>query len=282
MSTDAQRIQQAEYWARMIRLDILDMCCRVGPDRKAHPGGALSAADIVAALYFDIMRIDPAQPLRPDRDRFILSKGHTCPVLYAALANRGYFSKDLYGTLRRIDGNLQGHPDMRKTPGVDMTTGSLGHGLAAGAGIAMSAKIDRKDFRVYVLLGDGEVQEGLVWESAMASPRLGLTNLTVIVDINRLQSGGSVDQILPLHPLREKWASFGWNTIEIDGHCMNEILSALDLAVLEQERPTVILARTVKGKGVKFMEDDNSWHQRTLTEEEYRLAAKMLESGGTV
>lgn len=276
------RVAELREMTRTLRIDILDMCYRVGPERKAHPGGALSAVEIVTALYFDVMRINPDDPHWPERDRFILSKGHACPVLYAALANRGYFDKSLYGTLRRIDGTLQGHPDMQKTPGVDMTTGSLGHGLAAGAGVASSGKIDRKGFQVFVLLGDGEIQEGLVWESAMAVPRLGLDNITAIVDINRLQSGGAVDDIMSLHPLREKWMSFGWNTIEIDGHDLGEVLNALDLAVHTKGMPTVILAKTVKGKGVEFMENDNSWHQKTPSEEQYREAIEHLKAGGAV
>ncbi len=266
-------------WARKVRIDILEMTYGVGPERKAHPGGALSAVEMVTALYFDIMRLNPDSPQWPDRDRFILSKGHACPVLYAALANRGYFDKSFYSTLRRLDGSLQGHPDMRKTPGVDMTTGSLGHGLAAGAGVAASGKIDKKSFQVFVLLGDGEVQEGLVWESAMAIPRLGLDNITALVDVNRLQSGGAVDDIIPLSPLREKWMSFGWNVIEIDGHDMRDVLSALDLAVHSKGVPTVILAKTVKGKGVEFMENDNSWHQKTPSDEQYRQAIAQLKSG---
>lgn len=277
-----ERVASLLEWARTLRIDILEMTYGVGPDRKAHPGGALSAVEIVTALYFDIMRINPDDPRWPERDRFILSKGHACPVLYAALANRGYFDKSLYGSLRRVDGLLQGHPDMTKTPGVDMTTGSLGHGLGAGAGIAASAKIDKKGFQVFVMLGDGEIQEGLVWETAMSAPRLGLDNLTAIIDINGLQSGGAVDDILPLYPLREKWASFGWNTLEIDGHNMSEVLCALDLAVRTRGVPTIILARTVKGKGVDFMEHDNSWHQKTPTKEQYRKAVTHLKERGPV
>jgi transketolase len=276
----SRRISALDDWARKIRIDILEMCYGVGPERKAHPGGALSAVEIVTALYFDIMRIKPEEPSWADRDRFILSKGHACPVLYAALANRGYFDKAFYRELRRIGGRLQGHPDMRKTPGVDMTTGSLGHGLAAGAGIAASGKIDKRDFQVFVLLGDGEVQEGLVWESAMAAPRLGLDNLTAVVDVNRLQSGGAVDDILCLTPLREKWMSFGWNPIEIDGHDMGEVLNALDLALAAKGSPTVILAKTIKGKGVEFMENDNAWHQKTPSEEQYKTAIEALKAGG--
>lgn len=278
-SYTSSRISELLERARTIRIDVLKMCYGVGPERKAHPGGALSAVELVTALYFDIMRINPDDPRWPERDRFILSKGHACPVLYAALANRGYFDKSFYSSLRRIDGNLQGHPDMRKTPGVDMTTGSLGHGLAAGAGVAASGKIDKKAFQVFVLLGDGEIQEGLVWESAMAIPRLGLDNITAIVDVNRLQSGGPVDEILCLSPLREKWLSFGWNVIEIDGHAMSEVLNALDLSLSTKGVPTVILAKTVKGKGVEFMENDNSWHQKTPSEEQYREAIGRLKTG---
>lgn len=271
------KIARLEEMARQIRMDIIRMVYEAGPARKGHPGGALSAADIVTALYFDIMRLNPDDPGWPDRDRFILSKGHASPVIYTALANRGFFSKDQYQTFRKVNGMLQGHPDMRKIPGIDMTAGSLGHGLSAGMGIALSAKIDNRDFRVFVLLGDGECQEGLVWEAAMSVPKYKLNNLIAIVDVNRFQSCDWVESTIPLDPFSTKWAAFGWNVLEIDGHNMEEIVSSLELAISEQNRPTVIIAQTVKGKGVSFMENDNSWHQRAPSRELFEQAMAELE-----
>jgi transketolase len=271
------KIVRLKKIARQIRKDIVRMVYEAGPDRKGHPGGALSAVDIVTALYFDIMNIQPENPTWPDRDRFILSKGHASPVIYTALANRGFFSKDKYRSFRKVNGMLQGHPDMRKIPGIDMTSGSLGHGLAAGLGMALSAKIDKKDFQVFVMLGDGECQEGLVWEAVMSAPTFGADNLTAIVDLNRLQSCDLVENTIPLDPFGIKWMAFGWNVLEIDGHNMEEIVSALELAVFGKGKPTVILANTVKGKGVSFMEDDNSWHQKAPNRKEFEQAMAELE-----
>jgi transketolase len=276
-----ERVRRLEEAARQLRIDIVKMVYIAGPERKGHPGGALSAADIVAALYFDIMRIDPARPKWPDRDRFILSKGHACPVLYAALACRGYFSKDAYHSFRKVDGMLQGHPDMKGTPGVDMTTGSLGHGLAAGMGMALAARVDHKDYRVFVILSDGECQEGLVWEAAMAAHHYRVDNLIAIVDANRLQSCDLVENTMTLNPLPAKWAAFGWRVIEINGHKMDEVISALDLAVQPKGRPTVIIAQTVKGKGVSYMENDLAWHQKAPNLKQYEQAmAELGEKGG--
>jgi len=263
--------------ARQIRIDIIKMCYEAGPKYKAHPGGALSAADIVAALYFDIMRIDPSNPDWEERDRFILSKGHACPVLYAALANLGYFDKKEYKSLRRVGGMLQGHPDMRRTPGVDMTAGSLGNGLSAGIGMALSARIDKKNYRVFVLLGDGECDEGIVWEGSMTASKYKLDNLVAIIDVNGLQSCGTVKSIMPTVSLIDKWRSFGWNTLEIDGHNVSEILSGLELASSYISKPSVIIAHTVKGKGVSFMENDNAWHQKALSKEQYEQAIKEIK-----
>ena len=267
-----QRISRLEEFAKQIRIDIVTMTHRAGSARKGHPGGALSAADIVAALYFDIMRIRPEEPDWPFRDRCILSKGHACPVIYAALGILGYFDKKEYASFRKVDGMLQGHPDMKGTPGVDMTAGSLGHGLAAGMGMALAAKIDKTDFRVFVIIGDGECQEGLIWEPAMSAPKYKLDNLITIIDRNRLQSCDWVDATIPLDPLAEKWLAFGWNVIEIDGHAMTEVITALDLATRHNDQPTVIIANTVKGKGVSFMEDDNDWHQKAPSKEQYEQA----------
>lgn len=273
------RVELLSEAARQLRVDIIRMTYEAGPERKGHPGGALSAADIVAALYFDTMKIDPHRPRWEDRDRFVLSKGHACPVLYSALAIKGFFDKEAYRSFRKVDGMLQGHPDMKGIPGVDMTTGSLGHGLAAGVGIALGAKIDHRDYHVFVLLGDGECQEGLVWEAALAASRYRLENLIAVVDANGLQSCDWVDATIPMEPQGAKWSAFGWNVIHIDGHDMKQIVAALDAAVAHEPEPTVIIAKTVKGKGVSFMENDNSWHQKAPNRQEFELAMAELKEG---
>ncbi|MGD2270841.1 MAG: transketolase [Desulfobacterales bacterium] len=258
-------IQELEKMAAIIRCDIIEMICTAA---AGHPGGALSAADIVTALYFRMMRIDPENPGWPDRDRFILSKGHACPVWYAALAERGYFDKAHLATLRRLDSILQGHPTMNKTPGIDMTTGSLGHGLSAGLGMALSGKLRKKDYQVYVIIGDGESQEGSVWEAAMAGAKWKLNNLTAILDRNNLQNDDTVDDVMPIEPLTDKWRAFGWNVSEIDGHNMKDIVDALERAKSFKEAPTMIVANTVKGKGVSFMENVCEWHGKAPCREE--------------
>ncbi len=271
-----EKIESLEDKARLLRLKTIEMLWVAGPKRKGHPGGALSAADIVAALYFEVMRIDPAEPLKADRDRFVLSKGHACPVLYGALALRGFFDSEHLNYFRRVGGILQGHPSMKGIPGVDMTTGSLGHGLSAGLGMALATRIDGLNYRVFVMLGDGECQEGLVWEAAMTAAKYKLDNLIAIIDMNKWQACGKVEEILPLEPFVEKWHSFGWNTIQVNGHDMREVLSALYLASVHKGSPTAILAHTIKGKGVSFMEDDNSWHQKAMTKEQYETALTEL------
>lgn len=264
LSIDALRTM-----AGVIRCDIIDMICTA---EAGHPGGSLSAADIVTALYFRVMRLDPQNPAWPDRDRFILSKGHACPVWYSALAERGYFDKTHLGTLRRIDSILQGHPDMRKTPGIDMTAGSLGQGLSAGLGMALSGKLRGKDYHVWIVLGDGETQEGSVWEAAMAASKWRLDNLTAIVDRNRLQNDTYVKDVMPLGALAEKWRAFGWHVIDIDGHDMTQIVRALETAKTLRDQPVCIIAHTVKGKGVSYMEDIAEWHGRAPCDEEALLA----------
>jgi transketolase len=259
--------------ARLLRRDVVEMVYR---SRDGHPGGALSCADIVAALYFSAMRLDPADPRWPDRDRFILSKGHSCPVLYAALARRGFFSPDLLPTLRRLGSPLQGHPDMNKTPGVDMTTGSLGHGISIGAGMAAAARLTGRDYRVYVIVGDGELNEGLVWESAMSAAHQRARNLTVFVDHNGLQSDGTVREVSGTGNIAGRFGSFGWHCLTIDGHDMSAILAAVGAARAETARPTLIVARTVKGKGVPYMENDGAWHKKVPTDREYREAMEAL------
>jgi transketolase len=240
--------------------------------KAGHPGGALSSADIVAALYFRVMRIDPQNPTWSERDRFILSKGHACPVWYAALAERGYFDKSHLKTLRSLDSILQGHPDMNKTPGIDMTAGSLGHGLSAGLGMALSAKMQKKDFHVWVIIGDGESQEGSIWEASMAASKWKLDNLTAILDYNHLQNDDSVDALMPIDPPIDKWKAFGWHVVEIDGHNMQEVVSALEAARLFKGMPTMVVANTVKGKGVSYMENVCEWHGKAPDHEQAKLA----------
>ncbi len=258
-----------------LRKNILQM---IFDAKSGHPGGALSAADLLTVLYWDEMNIDPSNPAWEDRDRFLLSKGHACPVLYAALAMKGYFDIDQLGTLRRIDGILQGHPDMRKTPGVDYTTGSLGNGLSIGLGMALSAKLDQKDFRTYVLLGCGEMQEGLVWEAMMAAAKWKTDNLCAIVDYNRLQLDGHNDEVMPMGDLRAKLASFDWHVIECDGHDVTAIRNALAEARSVTGKPSVLIADTVKGKGVSYMEDRVGWHGKVPGEEQFRQAMAELET----
>jgi transketolase len=256
--------------AQQVRESILRM---VYAANSGHCGGSLSAADLVTALYFHIMRVNPQDPKWEDRDRFILSKGHACPVIYAALALRGYFPQEELGTLRAINSRLQGHPDMRKTPGLDATTGSLGQGLSLGVGMALAAKIGGKGYRVYVLMGDGETNEGQIWEAAACAAKYGLNNLVGIVDANGLQNDGPTDAIMPMQPLAEKWRAFGWNVLEIDGHDMEQIVTALEQAnESNQGKPTAIIAKTVKGKGVSFMENVVEWHSGAPTDAQLEQA----------
>ena len=268
-------VKNLEKISNNLRIAIVDMLYKIGPKYKGHPGPALSIADIMTCLYFKVLNINPDKPNWEDRDRFILSKGHACPAIYAALAMKGYFDKSYLYTFRHIGSILQGHPDMRKTPGIDMTTGSLGHGLGAGVGMALSAKMDNKFYKTYVLLGDGEMQEGLVWEAAMAAGHYRLDNLIAIIDRNRLQSCSSVKHTIDIEPLSAKLASFNWKVLEIDGHNIEEIINALSAS--NNDKPLVIIANTVKGKGVSFMEEDNSWHQRPITKEEYKKATTELK-----
>jgi len=260
--------------AREVRSRVLDMIYKA---KSGHPGGALSAADIVTALYFDILRIDPGNPRWPDRDRFLLSKGHACPVLYACLAMRGYFGLEHLDTLRQFGSILQGHP-IRKTPGVDMTTGSLGHGLSIGLGMALEGQLRNADYHVFVLLGDGEINEGLVWEAAMAAVKYKTDRLIAIVDRNRLQMDGCCDEIMPMGDIAAKFKAFGWKTFEIDGHDMAQILRTVERARRVRGRPTCIVANTVKGKGVSYMEDRFEWHGKCPNADE--LACAMREIRG--
>lgn len=258
-------VEELEQMAATIRCDIIEMICTAA---AGHPGGSLSAADVVTALYFRMMRVDPQKPDWPDRDRFILSKGHACPVWYAALAEKGYFNKSHLKTLRRLGSILQGHPDMNKTPGIDMTAGSLGHGLSAGLGMALSGKLQQKDFHVWIIIGDGESQEGSIWEAAMSAPKWKLDNLTAIMDRNNLQNDFYVDDIMPIEPITDKWRAFGWNVLDIDGHDMEAVVKALETAKAHKNQPTIIIARTIKGKGVSYMENVCEWHGKAPSNEQ--------------
>ena len=245
--------------------------------KSGHPGGSLSIADIMTYLYFSEMRIDPSKPDCEDRDRLVLSKGHTAPALYAALALKGFFPIELIKTLRKPDSILQGHPSMRYTPGVDMSTGSLGQGISAACGMALGAKLKGKDFRVYVPLGDGEIEEGQVWEAAMFAGNRKLDNLCAIVDFNGLQIDGTLDEVNSPYPIKEKFEAFGWNVIEICGHCFTQIEEAFEAAKACKGKPTCIVAKTVKGKGVSFMENQCDWHGSAPNAEQYAQAMAELD-----
>ncbi len=266
-------ISELEDIARKLRRHVITMIAAAG---SGHPGGSLSAADIVTALYFDIMKYDPANPHWPDRDRFILSKGHAAPVLYAALAECGYFPLDWLTTLRKTGTCLQGHTDSTLTPGVDVSAGSLGQGLSIGIGMALAARLDNRDYRTYVLLGDGECDEGQVWEAAMFAPNYQLDNLTAIVDFNTLQLDGFTGDIMNLEPFMAKWTAFMWEVIEINGHDILQIIDAIQQAKAVKGRPTVIVAHTIKGKGVSFMENNVDWHGRAPNKSETEIALREL------
>lgn len=269
-------IERLEKQAVQTRTDIIHMISKAG---AGHPGGSLSASDIITALYFHILRIDPKNPDWPDRDRFILSKGHSCPALYSCLARRGYFDPEELDHLREYGAMLQGHPDMHKTPGIDISTGSLGNGLAVGVGMALSARLHHQDYLTYVLMGDGELQEGLVWEAAMAAGHHDLGNLIAMVDCNGVQINGWVNDIMTVEPIGDKWRAFGWKVIEADGHDMHSILVALHTA-RTMRHPAVILFRTVKGRGVDFMEDDSAWHGKAPNAEQTEKALEEISKGG--
>ena len=246
--------------------------------KSGHPGGSLSAADIFTYLYFKEMNVDPKNPQWADRDRFVLSKGHCCPSLYAVLALKGFFPMEELEKLRHVGAMLQGHPDMKGTPGIDMSTGSLGQGISAACGMALCAKIDNKDFRVYTVLGDGECEEGQVWEAAMFAAHKGLDNLVVFVDCNGLQIDGSTQQVGGVEPLDKKFESFGFNVHTIDGHNFDEIEAALNNARETKGMPTAIIAKTVKGKGVSFMENQVGWHGKATNAEEFEIAIAELDA----
>jgi transketolase len=264
---------ELENIANKLRLHVVEMTYEAG---SGHPGGSLSAADLMAALYFRVMRHDPSNPQWEDRDRFVLSKGHVAPVLYAALAEAGYFPVEDLLSLRKMGSPLQGHPVRGKVPGVEMSTGSLGQGLSMACGIALAGKMDGKDYMTYCLLGDGELQSGQNWEAAMFARQAGLSKLVAIVDRNHLQISGNTESVVGLEPLPEKWKSFGWNVIIIKGHSMRQILEALDRAQ-GSSRPTAIIMDTVKGKGVSFMENNAGFHGKACNADEYAKAVSELK-----
>ena len=262
-----------EKIASKVRVDIIKAIYNAG---SGHPGGSLSAADIVTALYFREMNIDPKNPNMEGRDKFILSKGHAGPVQYAALAERGYFDKEELTSLRKLGSPFQGHPNRDKLPGIEMSTGSLGQGFSVSVGMALANKLDNSDARVYTLLGDGELQEGLVWEAAMSAGHYKLDNLVVIVDNNGLQIDGKNEEVMNVNPIGKKFRAFGFNTIRIDGHDFEQIFYALEKAKKTKDMPTAIIASTVKGKGVSFMENNPGWHGKAPSDEEYEIAMKEL------
>ena len=245
---------------------------------SGHPGGSLSIADILSVLYFDEMRIDPKNPKDENRDRFVLSKGHCAPALYGALAERGFFPVDDVKTFRRIDSYLQGHPDMKGVPGVDMSTGSLGQGVCAANGMALAGKLDKNDYRVYAILGDGELEEGQVWEAAMFAPHYKLDNITIFIDFNGLQIDGDIAKVMSPLPIDEKFKAFGWNVIVIDAHNYDEIKNAIKTAKNTKGKPTAVIAKSIKGKGVSFMENEASWHGAAPNEEQYNQAISELNA----
>jgi transketolase len=273
VSSIEETIKKLEQKTKIIRSYIIKMLAEAG---SGHPGGSLSAVEIVTALYFHVMNIKPEEPYWPDRDRFVLSKGHAAPVLYAALAEKGFFPVEELWKLRKTGAMLQGHPDMKGTPGVEISTGSLGQGLSAANGMALAARLDGRKSRIYVLLGDGEVEEGQVWEAAMAAAYYKLDNLMVFVDHNHLQIDGHVEEVMSPEPLKDKFNAFGWHVVEIDGHNLEEIIQAVETAKGIKGKPTVAIAETIKGKGVSFMENQVDWHGKAPSREQMKKALEEL------
>ncbi len=269
---DVKALRLAAAKGRLLAVDAVHEAA------SGHPGGSLSCLDMLTALYFHEMNIDPADPKNPARDRFVLSKGHCSPALYATLAQRGYFPVEDLKLFRSIKAHLSGHPDMVNVPGVDMSTGSLGQGLSAAVGMALAAKLQGRSYRTYAICGDGEIEEGQIWEAAMAAAKWKLDNLCAFVDVNGLQIDGATADVMPSEPLDAKFAAFNWNVLKIDGHDMEAILKALEEARETKDRPTVILAATVKGKGVSFMENQAGWHGKAPNDEQYAQARAELEA----
>ncbi|MDD6771742.1 MAG: transketolase [Inconstantimicrobium porci] len=268
-------VSELQNTAKTIRRDIVTMLTE---SASGHPGGSLSATDIITTLYFKEMNIDPKNPKMEDRDRFVLSKGHAAPALYSALARRGFFDPAKLNTLRKLGSDLQGHPNMNDVAGIDMSTGSLGQGISAAVGMALAGKLDNKDYRVFALLGDGELEEGQVWEAAMSAAHYSLDNLTAFVDFNGLQIDGKIEDVMNPGPIDKKFEAFGWNVLNIDGHNIEEIIEAVDKARNFKEKPTMIVCHTVKGKGVSFMENQASWHGTAPSKEQCTQA--LSEIGG--
>lgn len=275
--TQKATIDSLKSKAQLLRSDVVEM---IGVGHVGHLGGSCSIADVTAALYFQKMKADPKNLKDPDRDRFILSKGHAALIQYAALAELGFFPKDYLHSVKHLGAKLQGHPDMTKTPGIEANTGSLGQGLSIANGMALGMRLSKSKGRVYVIIGDGEMAEGQIWEAAMAASNFKIDNLTAILDRNRLQATGAVADRFDTNPIREKWEAFGWNVLEIDGHDMEQILHAFDEAETVKGKPTIIIANTVKGKGVSFAENQVGFHNASLTQEQYDTAKSELAECG--
>lgn len=268
-------VAELQSMAKIIRADIVSMLTE---SASGHPGGSLSAADIVTTLFFNEMNIDVSNPSNPDRDRFVLSKGHAAPVLYSALARKGFFPVEELQTLRKFGSRLQGHPSMKCLPGIDMSTGSLGQGISSAVGMALAGKIDNKSYRVYTILGDGELEEGQVWEASMCAAHYKLNNLTAFVDFNGLQIDGNIEDVMNPSPIDKKFEAFGWNVLVIDGHNFEEIINAIESAKKCTDKPTAVICKTVKGKGVSFMENEAAWHGTAPSKEQCEKA--LVEIGG--
>ena len=279
MKTDMHTLEVVAAKGRLLGLDMVYNCA------SGHLGGSFSAMDILTVLYFDVMNVDPRDPANPDRDRFVLSKGHCTPALYPVLAQRGFFPEEDLKLFRSIDGHMSGHAEMRHVKGVDMSTGSLGQGISAAVGMALAGKMDKKAYRVYSILGDGEIEEGQVWEAFMSAAKYGLDNLCAVIDVNGLQIDSKTADVMPTEPLDKKMEAFGWNVIQADGHDLAALSAAFEQAKANTGAPTVILAKTVKGKGVSFMENDAGWHGKAPNAEQYEkargeLAAALAEKEG--
>ncbi|MBN2135962.1 MAG: transketolase [Acidobacteria bacterium] len=268
---DKEEVLRLRKIARDLRIKIINMLAEAG---SGHPGGSLSAIDIITTIYFHFMKIDPKNPKWPERDRFVLSKGHAAPALYSVLATLGFFDEKELMTLRKFPSKLQGHPDKLTTPGVDMSTGSLGQGLSVSTGMALGARLDKKDIRIFTVCSDGEHQSGMTWEAVLSAAKFKLDNMTVFIDNNGLQIDGRTDTIMPVMPLKEKYLAFNWNVYEVDGHDIEAIIEAAYKAIAHKGQPSVIICKTIKGKGVSFMEDQVSWHGVAPSMEE---AAKAIE-----
>ncbi len=259
-----------------VRIDIMEMVSK--GKSSAHPAPAMSCADILTALYFGIMDVRTDDPHWPDRDRFILSKGHACPVIYSVLEQKGFYPREEIYSLRGIDSILQGHPDMKKTPGIDMTSGSLGNGLSAGVGMALGLKLQQKKSNVFVVIGDGESQEGMVWEAAMTAAKYKLDNLIAFLDYNHIQSSGYMEPIMPIEPVTSKWESFGFRVFQVNGHSMEDLISVIEMAKQVKNMPVMIVAHTTKGQGVSYMENNPAWHSKLPTQAEYEQAIAELKA----